>query len=61
MEIRELEKSAQVRIQLSQKLNRQLDRAARKSGVSKSAYMRVALERELSLEKQLARDYGRKR
>ncbi len=48
-----LEKSRRVQIQVSVDLHRKLARAARDSGVSKSAYLRVALEREFSHQEQL--------
>ncbi len=56
MSARALDKSHRVRIQISPELHRKLDQAARKSGVSKSAYIRVALEREFSQQEQLERD-----
>ena len=49
-------KSKRLTIQLSEPINEQLSLAAKKSGVSKAAYVRVALERELTLEKELERD-----
>ena len=55
------EKSRRVQIQISADLNRRLDRAARDSGVSKSAYLRVALERELAQEERLEREIERDR
>jgi len=56
-----LEKSRRVQIQISADLNRRLDRAARDSGISKSAYVRVALEREFAQEVQLEREISRHR
>ena len=49
-------KSRKVLIQLSDSLSRRLDQAARESGVTKSAFIRVDLERELTLDQQLARE-----
>ena len=51
-----LERSRRVQIQISPALHRKLDRAARESGVSKSALVRVALEREFSHQEQLDRE-----
>ena len=56
-----LEKSRRVQIQISADLNRRLDRAARDSGISKSAYVRVALEREFAQEVLLEREISRHR
>jgi len=47
-------KSRKVQIHLSDSLNHRLSNAAKKSGVTKSAFVRVALEREFALEEQLA-------
>ena len=55
-----LEKSRRVQIQISAELNRRLDRAARDSGVSKSAYIRVALEREFAHDQRLEREINRR-
>ena len=49
----QLEKSRRVQIQISPALHRKLTRAARESGVSKSAYVRVALEREFTHQEKL--------
>lgn len=54
-----LEKSRRVQIQISADLHQKLDRAARDSGISKSAYVRVALEREFAQEVQLEREIKR--
>ena len=54
-----LEKSRRVQIQISAALHQKLDRAARDSGISKSAYLRVALEREFAHEEQLEREIAR--
>ncbi len=45
-----------VQIQLNDSLNRQLSQAAKRCGITKSAFIRVALEREFSLDRQLARE-----
>ncbi len=47
-------KSRKVQITLNDSLNHRLARAADRSGVTKSAFVRVALEREFALEQQLA-------
>lgn len=54
-----LEKPRRVQVQISAALHHKLDRAARDSGISKSAYLRVALEREFALEEQLEREIAR--
>ena len=54
-----LEKSRRVQIQISAALHHKLNRAARDSGISKSAYLRVALEREFAHEEQLEREIAR--
>lgn len=59
MKTSQLEKSRRVQIQISAALHRRLDRAARASGISKSAYVRVALEREFSHQEQLEREIAR--
>jgi predicted HicB family RNase H-like nuclease len=56
----QLEKSRKIRIQVSPALHRRLSQAARESGVSKSAYVRVALEREFSHQEQLDREISRR-
>ena len=56
MAVSTLEKSRRVQIQISAALHHKLDRAARDSGISKSAYLRVALEREFAHEAQLERE-----
>lgn len=56
-----LERSRRVQIQISADLHKKLDRAARDCGVSKSAYVRVALEREFAQEVQLQREIARHR
>jgi predicted HicB family RNase H-like nuclease len=45
---KQTEKSRRVQVQISPALHRKLARAAKDSGISKSAYLRVALEREFS-------------
>ena len=47
-------KSRKVQIHLSDCLNHRLSNAAKESGVTKSAFVRVALEREFALEEKLA-------
>jgi len=49
-------RSRRVQIQITSDLHRKLDRAAQDSGVSKSAFVRVALEREFSQQEQLERE-----
>lgn len=61
MAVSKLEKTRRVQLQLSAALHRKLDRAARASGVSKSAYLRVALEREFSHQEQLEREIAAQR
>ena len=48
-----------IQVLLSDSQNARLKKAARRSGVTASAYIRVALERELALEEQLARECAR--
>ena len=55
----QLKKSRRVQTQISADLHRRLSRAARDSGISPSAFLRVALERELALEDQLEREIPR--
>jgi post-segregation antitoxin (ccd killing protein) len=52
-------RSRKIQIQLSETLDHQLSRTARESGVTKSAVVRVALEREFALEQDLARECAR--
>ena len=47
------DRSRKVQILLSDSQNSRLARAAKRSGVTKSAFLRVALERELDLDDQL--------
>lgn len=59
-------KSRKIQIQITDSLNNQLSRAADRCGVTKSAFVRVALEREFAHDQQLAVecarvDRGRKR
>jgi hypothetical protein len=49
-------KSTRVQILLNEPLNKQLSLAAKKYGVTKSAIIRVALEREFTLERKLERE-----
>jgi len=53
-------RSHKIQIHLSDSLNHRLSHAARESGVTKSAFVRVALEREFALEEQLARKCAEK-
>ena len=46
-------KSKRINILINESLNKQLSRAAKCSGVTKSAFVRVALEREFARDKQL--------
>jgi len=47
-------RSRKIQIHLSDSLDHRLANAARESGVTKSAFVRVALEREFALEEKLA-------
>ena len=47
------DRNRKVQILLSDSQNNRLSRAAKRSGVTKSAFVRVALERELNLDDQL--------
>ena len=47
------EKSRKIQIMISDSLNNPLSRASDRSGVTKSAFVRVALEREFALDQQL--------
>lgn len=51
-------KARKVQITLTDAQNSQLDRVARRYGVTKSAIIRVALQREFALEEQLTREYA---
>jgi len=53
-------KSRKIQIHLSDSLNHRLSNAAKESGVTKSAFVRVALEREFALEEQLALECANK-
>ncbi len=48
------DKSRKIQIMISDSLNNQLSRASDRSGVTKSAIVRVALEREFAFDQQLA-------
>ena len=61
MLVSKFEKNRRVQIQISAALHRKLDRAAREFGVSKSALVRVALEREFSHQEQLEREIADQR
>ena len=52
-------RSRKIQIQISDSLNHRLSNAAKESGVTKSAFVRVALEREFALEEQLALECAR--
>jgi hypothetical protein len=54
-----LEKTRRVQIQISPDMHRKLAAAAKDSGVSKAAFLRVALEREFSHQEQLDREINR--
>lgn len=54
-------RSRKIQIQISDSLNHRLSTAAKESGVTKSAFVRVALEREFALEESLARECANKR
>ena len=54
--MKDREKNQRTKILISESLNSELSRAAEKSGVTKSAFVRVALEREFALDKKLDRD-----
>ena len=53
-------KSRKIQIHLSDTLNHRLSSAAKESGVTKSAFVRVALEREFALEEKLAQKCSHK-
>ena len=48
-----VEKNKKINILINESLNSQLSQAAKKSGVSKSAFVKVALERELNRDEKL--------
>jgi hypothetical protein len=48
-------RSQKVQIILNDSLNQKLNLAAKRSGVTKSAFVQVALKRELALDRQLDR------
>jgi hypothetical protein len=54
-------KSLKIQIQISNSLHQQLSRAASSSGISKSAFVRVALEREFAYDQQLALECNRRK
>lgn len=53
-------RSRKIQIHISDSLNHRLSNAAKESGVTKSAFVRVALEREFALEEQLALECSNK-
>ena len=48
-----MDKTKKINILINESLNSQLSQAAKRSGVSKSAFVKVALERELNRDKKL--------
>ena len=52
-------KSKKVQILLNSSLNSQLSLAAKRCGITKSAFVRVALEREFAQDEQLAEECSR--
>ena len=48
-----VEKNKKINILINESLNSQLSQAAKRSGVSKSAFVKVALERELNRDEKL--------
>jgi antitoxin component of RelBE/YafQ-DinJ toxin-antitoxin module len=46
-------KSKRINILINESLNQQLSQAAKSSGITKSAFVRIALEREFARDKQL--------
>ena len=48
-----VDKTKKINILINESLNSQLSQAAKRSGVSKSAFVKVALERELRRDKKL--------
>ena len=48
-----VDKTKKINILINESLNSQLSQAAKRSGVSKSAFVKVALERELNRDKKL--------
>ncbi len=53
------EKTRKIQIMISDSLNNRLSRASDRSGVTKSAFVRVALEREFALDRQLDAECAR--
>lgn len=53
MDLKSQGKSQRINILINESLNKQLSRAAKCCGVTKSAFVRVALEREFARDKQL--------
>ncbi len=53
-------KSRKIQIHISEYLDHQLSTAAKESGVTKSAFVRVALEREFALDERLALECANK-
>ena len=53
-------RSRRIRVHLSDSQDQKLSLAAKRSGVTKSAFVRVALEREFAYEQQLNQEYKEK-
>ena len=53
-------RTRKVQIILNDSLNHKLNQAARRSGVTKSAFVQVALERELAADARLEQEYSRR-
>lgn len=53
------DKFRKIQIMISDSLNNQLSRASDRCGITKSAFVRVALEREFALDQQLDAEYAR--
>jgi len=54
-----MDKTRKIQIMISDSLNNQLSRASDRSGVTKSAFVRVALEREFAFDQQLDAECAR--
>jgi len=59
MAISSIKRSRKVQIILNDSLNHQLNQAARRSGITKSAFVRVALEREFAYDQRLELECSR--
>jgi len=60
MAARNTGKSKKIQIHISDTLNHRLSSAAKEYGVTKSAFVRVALEREFALDEKLAQECSHK-